>query len=54
MPQEHLGYPVQDREANHDTNRQRCHKIVCQSQLSHAVGLHAWVMVGLQLLFGST
>jgi hypothetical protein len=28
---EHLGYPVPDREADRDTNRQRCHKIVGQS-----------------------
>src|SRR5260370_32718660 len=28
---EHFGYPVPDREADRDTNRQRCHKIVGQS-----------------------
>src|SRR6202043_1945490 len=54
LPQEKPEYPVPDRETKHDANRQRCQNIVCQSQLSHPVGLHAWAMVDLQLLFGST
>jgi hypothetical protein len=44
----HPGYPGPDREADHDTNRQRCHKVVCPSYLSHSIRLDAWALADLQ------
>jgi hypothetical protein len=48
MPQEHLEYPARDRVADLDANRQRRHKRVCQSSLSHPISLDALAIADLQ------